>query len=410
MDASSKARRLSPLIPIASFVAFVAVNVVIVVYADRTGAFEARPHPPEELAAPEATSHGFPALAAIAERPPVPADNPITPAKVELGRLLFFENRLSGDTSTSCATCHLPDVGWGEGNAISRGYPGTWHWRNSQTVINSAYLAKLFWAGEATSLEAQADSAASGNLAGNVDKAMAEERLAQIPRYVELFRDAFGVDAPTYHLALRAIAAFERAETNSTDSPFDRYMRGETSALSRSARRGLDLFEGKAGCIQCHHGPLLTDESYHNLGVPKQARFEQDALAQIALRYQHYARGVPENVYRRADRDLGLYYTTKREQDKGKFRTPPLRYLVYTAPYMHNGAFATLAEVVDFYDAGGGDDPLRSPLLRPLGLTSAEKDDLLEFLESLSGSEVIIERPELPPYEVIRFARTEATP
>ena len=153
---------------------------------------------------------------------PVPPDNPITPAKVELGRLLFFDDRLSGDVSTSCASCHDSRFGWGDGNALSRGYPGTQHWRNSQTIVNSAYLSKLFWAGESPSLEQQAKSAITGNLAGNGDPAMIEERLAQVPEYRRLFREAFGVDQPTFNLVLKAIATFERAETNSTDSPFDR--------------------------------------------------------------------------------------------------------------------------------------------------------------------------------------------
>jgi cytochrome c peroxidase len=146
----------------------------------RPGAADAPPVAP----AAEAV---FPALAPLPDVP-VPADNPITPAKVELGRLLFFDDRLSGDVSTSCASCHDPRLGWGDGNALSRGYPGTQHWRNSQTAVNSAYLAKLFWAGESTSLEAQANSAITGALAGNGDPVMIEERLAQIPRYVELFR------------------------------------------------------------------------------------------------------------------------------------------------------------------------------------------------------------------------------
>lgn len=410
---------LSPALPIAALVVFVLVNGIILTYAFQSGSvshaaatdeavLDAQRGPMTSVGLAH-LNHSFPKLAAIAPTPPVPPDNPVTPAKVELGKLLFFDNRLSGDTSTSCATCHLPDMGWGDGNAISRGYPGTWHWRNSQTIVNSAYLRKLFWAGESLSLEAQAKSAATGNLAGNVDPAMAEERLAQIPEYVRLFKQAFGVEAPTFPLTLRAIATFERAATNSIDSPFDLYMRGE-GELSDAALRGMVLFQSKAGCIQCHNGSLLTDESFHNLGVPKHPRFEQDPLSQIALRYQHYSRGVPEEVYRAADRDLGLYYTTKREADKGRFRTTPLRYLTFTSPYMHNGVFVTLEEVIDFYDQGGGDDPDKSPLLAPLNLTSDEKANLLAFLQSLSGSELLIERPELPPYVPMEFAITESAP
>lgn len=354
---------------------------------------------PNDRAATEShrSDKTFPPLADLPDVP-VPADNPVTQAKVELGRYIFFDDRFSGDVSTSCASCHDPKMGWGDGNPLSRGYPGTQHWRNSQTVVNSAYLAKLFWAGESTSLEKQANSAITGILAGNGDPVMIEERMAQIPEYVRLFKEAFGVDRPQYNLALRAIATFERAEVIAQDSPFDRYMKGERSAMSEAALRGKNIFEGKANCIQCHNGPLLTDENYHNIGVPKSPLFERDPQRQIALRYQHYSRGVSEDVYRKADRDLGLYYTTKRPEDKGKFRTPPLRYLVYTAPYMHNGVFPTLAEVVDFYDRGGGDDPGKSPLMKALRLTDQEKEDLLKFLESLSGDEVRITPPKLPPY------------
>lgn len=330
---------------------------------------------------------------------PVPPDNPMSEVKVELGKLLFFDNRMSGDESTPCAGCHVPETGWGEGGEVSRGYPGTSHWRNSQSVINAAYLAKLFWAGEVTSLEAQANSAWTGNLAGNLDPRMAEERLRQISEYVRLFREAFGTE-PNWDDALRAVATFERTLV-SRNAPFDAFAGGDKKALSDSAKRGLALFQGKANCIECHNGPMFTDESFHNVGVAKNPLFDREPDAQSALRWQHYVRGVPEPVYRAADRDLGLYYTTKRDEDRGKFRTPTLRYLCYTAPYMHNGVFTSLEEVVDFYDQGGGDDSNKDALMAPLKLTSREKADLLEFLKSLCGDEIIVEQPTLPDYDVI---------
>jgi len=331
---------------------------------------------------------------------PVPPDNPMSPGKVELGKLLFWDTRLSGDASTSCASCHDPTLGWGTGQALSRGYPGSEHWRNSQPVLNSAYYAKLFWAGEVTSLESQAAAAATGNVAGNGDPVMMEERLRQIPEYVNQFKQVFAVEQPTIELAWQAIAAFERTLVSKAENvPFDRYAKGDQPALSPEAKRGLALFQGKAGCIQCHNGPLLSDDSYHNLGVPENALFESSPLHQITLRYQHVVRGVPEKVYRSADRDLGLYYTTKREEDRGKFRTPSLRELKYTAPYMHNGVFASLEEVIEFYGRAGGTDPNKSPLLKPLRLSDQEKKDLLAFLLSLSSDQpLIIEPPNLPDY------------
>ena len=344
-------------------------------------------------------------FAALGPLPPVPVprDNPMSAAKVELGRLLFFDPRLSGDASTSCASCHNPESGWGDGSDVSRGYPGTQHWRNSQTVLNAAYYTKLFWAGEVTSLEGQADAAASGNVAGNGDGMMMEERLRQIPEYVRRFKGVFGTDRPLIGDAWKAIAAFERTLVSQAESvPFDRFAKGDAKALGEAARRGLALFSGKAGCIQCHHGPLLSDENYHNLGVPRSPVFEEDPLRQITLRYQHVSRGVPEKVYRTADTDLGLYYTTKQDRDRGKFRTPSLRELKYTAPYMHNGVFFTLPEVIDFYDKAGGDDPGKSPLLRPLRLTAEERKDLEAFLLSLSSEKpLLMSSPALSEYGIL---------
>ena len=334
--------------------------------------------------------------------PPVvmPADNPLSDDKVELGKLLFFDPRMSGDGAVSCATCHTPQSGWGDGNALSLGYPGTLHWRNSQTILNSAYYRQLFWAGESKSLEAQAKSAWTGNVAGNLDAAMAEERLRQMPEYVRRFREVFGADTPSFGDALRAVAAFE-ATITSRNVPFDRYMEGDDAALSSGAQSGAELFVGKAGCFQCHGGPLLSDQDFHNTGVPPNPEFESNPLRQITLRYQHRARGVPESVYRSADRDLGLYYTTKRDEDKGKFRTPSLREVELTGPYMHNGAFKALEEVVEFYNLGGGDDPAKDPQLRPLELTEQEMTNLVEFLLSLTGDPIIIDPPDLPEYEVL---------
>ena len=355
---------------------------------------------PNVKADPADLSDKFPRLQPL-PAVPVPADNPITPAKVELGKLLFFDNRLSGDAGTSCASCHDPRLGWGDGQAVSRGYAGTQHWRNSQTAVNSAFFSKLFWAGEVPSLEVQAKSAITGNLAGNGDTSMIEERLAQIPQYVDKFKMAFGVERPTFGYVLKAIASFERSALISRDSPFDEYLGGDDEAISDEAKAGLVLFTGKARCIVCHNGALMSDEDYHYLDVAENKLFETDPLRQVALRYQHYIRGVPEEVYRNANTDLGLYYTTKRDVDRGKFRTPSLRYIEYTAPYMHNGAFGQLEDVVDFYDAGGGTDAKQSPLIKPLNLTDDEKFNLVEFLYTLSGPEIRIATPKLPPYEVI---------
>ncbi len=344
------------------------------------------------------------ALAPLGEVP-VPADNKMTDEKIELGKILFFDPRVGGDASTACSTCHDPDSGWGWGDEISRGYPGTVHWRNSQTIVNSAYYNKLFWAGSSPSLEAQAPSAAKGGVAGNGEADLMEARLALIPEYRKRFKAIFGDEWPLIRNAWRAIAAFERTMVQ-RDTPLDEYLKGDKDALTEQQVRGKALFEGKANCISCHNGALASDEEYYNIGVPYLRRWDEDGLAQITFRFENYAKGATEEKYRHIKDDMGLYFRDKNEWDKGKFRTPSLRYTAYTAPYMHNGAFFTMEEVVDFYNVGGFDEDGRttdffktkSKKIKPLGLTDEEKEDLVAFIEAFSGDEIVIDIPKLPPY------------
>jgi len=342
-----------------------------------------------------------PAMLAPLGDPPNPADNPTTPEKVELGELLFFDGRLSGNGAMPCSACHLPDAGWDFPEKISLGYPGTTHWRNSQTIVNSAYYGKLFWAGSSKSLEGQARSAARGGVAGNGEDDMMEARLAFVPEYRKRFKSVFGDTWPNIRHAYMAIAAFERTLVQ-TDTPFDTYMRGDDKALDASQKRGLDLFTGKAGCAQCHSGAMLSNEKYYNLGVPPYDGWETDALAQITFRFELYAKGVTQDKYKKYKDDPGYYFRTKQVADLGKFRVPSLRYTKYTAPYMHNGMLASLADVVDFYNAGGGENEFsatKTKLIKPLGLNDKEKADLVAFIESLSGDRMVMEQPDLPPSE-----------
>ncbi len=330
--------------------------------------------------------------------PPIPADNPMTPEKIALGEKLFFDPILSGNNGMPCSACHEPSSGWAVQDKISFGYPGTTHWRNSQTVINSAYYGKLFWAGSSKSLEGQARSAARGGVAGNGEDDMMEARLAFVPEYREAFREVFGDDWPSVRNAYMAIAAYERTLVQ-TDTPFDEYMRGDEAALDEQQKRGLDLFAGKANCINCHTGPMLTNEAYYNLGVPAYDGWEDDPIAQITYRFEMYAKGSTEEMYRTAKDDPGLYFRTKQKEDKGKFRVPSLRYTKYTYPYMHNGMLETLTDVVNFYNEGGGKNEFsanKSEKIQPLGLSDSEVKDLVAFLESLSGEEILIEEPEIP--------------
>lgn len=361
------------------------------------------------LSAVSATAEtgAYPALAPLGD-PPIPLDNKMSDAKVELGKILFWDPRLGGDASTACVTCHEPDQGWGFGDSLSRGYPGTVHWRNSQSVINSAYLGQLFWAGSAASLEKQAPSAAKGAVAGNGENDVMETRMAFIPEYRRRFNEVFGTEYPLIDDAWSAIAAFERTLIVN-DTPVDKYLGGDESALTAEQVAGMELFNGKAGCIQCHNGAQATDENYYNLGVPPAERWEDDGLAQVTFRYEILAKGVTQEMYRELKDDPGLYFRTKQKDHLGKFRTPPLRYTAYTAPYMHNGSFWDLREVVEFYNAGGGDNDFtdgtmaatKSDLIKPLGLSDDEIDQLVAFLEGFSGDELRVEPPVLPPYEAL---------
>jgi cytochrome c peroxidase len=336
---------------------------------------------------------------------PIPPDNKQSDAKTELGKLLFFDPRLGGDASVSCSSCHDPEQGWAWAEDFSRGYPGTVHWRNSQSIINSQYMGRQFWAGAAASGEKQAPSAAKGGVAGNGENDIMEARLALIPEYVKRFRDVFGDEWPLIGNAWRAIAAYERTLVQ-TDTPLDKYLKGDKKALSEEQVRGKAIFEGKGGCIQCHNGALTTNQEYINIGVPPNKRWQEDGLAQITFRFENYAKGQTEEGYRKAKSDWGLYFRTKNDWDKSKFRVPSLRYTKYTAPYMHNGVFFTMEEVVDFYNKGGMDEEGNTTLfpknkdkrIKPLGLSDDEKSDLLAFLEAFSGEELVTPKPKLPEY------------
>ncbi|MFA0306017.1 cytochrome-c peroxidase [Vibrio splendidus] len=344
---------------------------------------------------------------------PVPADNKQTPEKIELGKILFYDGRLSGDTTSPCAGCHIQSQGWGFPDDLSMGYPGTVHWRNSQTIINAAYYDKFFWAGSAMSLEAQAKDAAKGAVAGNGEDDIMEARLALVPEYVERFKRVFGDDTPKIHNAWRAIAAFERTMIQ-RDTPIDNYLLGDKTALSESQLKGKALFEGKANCIACHNGALASDQKFYNIGVPPSPWWDDDGLAQITFRFELYSKGVTEEMYRTTKADPGAYFRAKRKEMLGKFRTPSLRYTKYTAPYMHNGTIPTLEAVIDFYDRGGvaddgrttGYPQTKSALIQPLGLTEQDKKNLLSFIEAFSGEQIFIEEPTIPEYQPL-FTKEE---
>jgi len=336
------------------------------------------------------------AWAADGRLAPLGAAPPQKAEQVELGKLLFFDPRLSGDGSTSCDSCHDPAKGWGDGNPLSTGYPGSEYFRNAQTLRNAGRYRRNYWDGRMSGADLPTlvrDHLTEAHFM-QVDGRLITERLKQVPEYVERFQGAFGAE-PSFGRTLTAVAVFVKT-LSSRNAPIDRYLAGDRAALSTEARQGLELFQGKAGCIRCHSGSLLSDESFQALGVPANPDIFANPLRHITFRRFFRTLGAP-GVERYQD-DPGLYGVTKAKADWGKFRTPSLREVSHTAPYTHNGSLATLEDVVAFYDRGGGPHPNKSPLVKPLGLSAEERRALVEFLKALSGDPLVIERPDLPDY------------
>ena len=332
---------------------------------------------------------------------PLPALPKQDATAVQIGRMLFFDNRISGDADIRCAQCHVSSKGWTDGLALSDGYPGTSYFRNTKTVLNAAHAEYFYWDGrlDGQDLPTQARDAITDSHFHAADGRIMAQRLKQIPAYVELFEKAYGAE-PSFGRMIKAIAAFERTLV-SRNVPFDRYMKGDHSALSAEAKQGLELFQGKAGCIRCHNGPYFSDGKPHNIAAPDNPDVFSEPMRHITFRSVLSSLGTPN--YYNLRRDPGYYAISNDPKDMGSFMTPSLREVSRTAPYMHSGMIATLEDVIEFYDRGGGEDANKSPLLVPLGLTKPEKQALRAFLESLSGDEIIIEiaKDEVPPYQLI---------
>jgi cytochrome c peroxidase len=327
--------------------------------------------------------------------PPLPIfpENPITSEKVELGKKLFFDRRLSGDGTMSCAVCHDPETGYGDGLPISLSYPTTRNWRNAPTLINIGFNTLFFWDGRAGSLEEQALFPMMSAFEMNQNLDYMEEELKEVPEYVEAFQRVFGGEINRERVAM-ALAAFQKTIV-SKNSPLDRYLEGDETALSPRQKKGLDVFKGKGGCIECHNGPNLTDNKFYNIGVPEDPELTNDPRVASTRRFTAKVSGY--TAYRTLTEDPGRYLVTKDRNEWKAFRTPTLREVAITGPYMHNGVFRTLEEVIDFFDRGGSDSPKKIPLMRPLKLTSEEKKALEIFLmEALSGELTIVEIPEVP--------------
>ncbi len=340
----------------------------------------------------------------VAPLAPLPALSKDPDAKqAALGRLLFFDGRLSGDAKTSCASCHDPAKGWADGMPLSKGYPGSLYFRNTPTVLNAVHGQYMYWDGRlpASDLPTLIRDHISEAHFMYADGRLLIERLRQVPAYEQGFKEAFGGE-PTYGRILGSLAAFLQT-LRSREVPFDRYLEGDTGAISAEAVRGLELFRQKANCIKCHPGPMLSDGRFHNLGLPTSEDIFKTPERHITFRRFFRTFGISEFAHLRED--VGLYAVTKRPGDRGRFRTPSLREVSRTAPYMHDGSLATLGEVVEFYGRGGGTGSGKDPSLEPLGLTDAEKRDLVEFLKTLAGDPITVEPVEVPPYETRTLGR-----
>jgi cytochrome c peroxidase len=321
---------------------------------------------------------------------PVPADNPQTAEKIELGKQLFFDRRLSGDGTMSCSTCHDPEKGYSDDLAISLSYPTTRNWRNSPTLINVGFQKFLFHDGRAHTLEEQALFPMMSAFEMNQNLDFIEEEIRSVPEYVEAFRKVFGGEITRERIAM-ALAAFQRTLV-SVNSPLDRFLAGDTKALSHEARKGYDVFMGKGKCAECHDGVNLADNKFYALNVPENEEQEKDprvaATRRFVAKVSHY------DDYLNLREDPGRYLVTKDKKDWKAFRTPTLREIARTGPYMHNGIFATLDEVIEFFDRGGGKG---NTALKPLKLLDEEKKALKVFLsEGLAGEEAPFKYPKVP--------------
>jgi len=295
---------------------------------------------------------------------PAPADNRPTPERVELGKMLFFDPRLSGNGTISCASCHNPAFAWTDRLPLGVGTNDKALGRHTPTILNAAFNEVQMWDGRFSTLEEQALGPMMSTAEMNISVAEIRRRLNDIPRYVELFNHAYGSTGVTEENVARAIAAFERTVV-SAEAPFDQFVNGDEHAISPAARRGFELFNTKGNCAACHSGWTFTDNSFHDIGL--------------------------------ASTDAGRGAILGIAELNHAFKTPALRNIDQSAPYMHDGSEATLRDVIELYNLGGRvKRPTLSSDIRPLGLTEQEIDDLVAFLCSLTSVDPAITVPVLP--------------
>lgn len=319
----------------------------------------------------------------IGPLPPV-AENPnnrYSPERAALGKTLFFDNRISKNGDMNCSTCHLPNLGWTIPTQFSLANEGFVERRNPPTLINVGYNKKLIWDGRAPSLEKQA----IGSTKNPVHKGQDIDKLMKIlnddPAIVAMFDKAYG-SKPNPADYGRAIAVFQRHTLISGESAFDRYAKGNDKALSTSAQRGLSIFIDKGGCVTCHNGPNFTDSDFHNIGLKRNVKFDEPEYQDI-LKFDAKRMGLKE--WETINDDPGRYLKTHDKTDWKKFKTPTLRNIKDTGPYMHDGRYTSLDEVINHYDRGGDKSENQDSRIHPLNLSQSEKEDLKAFLMSLHG-------------------------
>ncbi|HEY8353415.1 MAG TPA: tryptophan tryptophylquinone biosynthesis enzyme MauG [Methylophilaceae bacterium] len=294
---------------------------------------------------------------------PSPPSNPLTAEKAALGKMLFFDPRLSRDRTMSCATCHAPDKRWSDGRMPPLGAEHVANARRTPTVLNSAWLNALMWDGRAASLEAQAMLPITTPHEMNFDMPALLERLRQIEGYRPHFAGAFGDGTISQERVTQALASFQRTLVSNA-APFDRWVEGDESAISASAKRGFCLFTGKANCVSCHKSWRFTDDSFHDIGLSSP---DPGRGAHVPITPMQFA-----------------------------FKTPSLRDLPITGPYMHDGSMFSLEEVIRHYEDGGIARKSRSAEMKPFQLTDEERQALIDFLRTLDGGPLVVEAPRLP--------------
>ena len=318
-----------------------------------------------------------------------PADNPITDAKAKLGDMIFDEKRVSADSSVACNTCHSPRNGFTTHTEASRGVGDKIGKRNAPSILNATFYNSLFWDGRAATLEEQSTLPILNPVEmGEKDPKDVVAKLAAIPEFVDGFQKVFG-RPPNWEDMGKALAAFERTRL-STEAPFDRFLRGDQKALNASQQRGWSLFTGKARCGNCHTYdpalPLFGDNRFHNTGVAARKQDFSQLAARAAKSAATANKGEIDKLALETDySDLGRFLVTQKKEDIGAFKTPFLRDVLLTGPYMHDGSLETLWDVIEFFSKGGEQNPFLDREMKPLGLTASEVDDLVNFLGALTS-------------------------